>query len=340
MSYLSNAPSTDGTVGDVAIDHFLGGVTSVTETSYADKYNRIIFDKSLYPNATAIYFKGLLQQVVGSGAIDVFSQLVLDDGTAITGGEITANLGVWGQSVVSTGDLLSALPAGETILRTKMKVSSGEGAIVNPVIEVIVPAGGTKGDTGATGATGQQGPAGSGGGQFNPVQISGMYFQTSFTGESLSESSLSIGKVSFMPFMMNRSVTIDQFGVEVTSASSGNTVNAAIYNSDSNGLPSTVLDSTGDQSATTTGFKYKSSVITLTAGVQYWLAVKASAAVLVKSQSAFAFQPIGKTSATDSTQRVRLDKTHTYTDPFPENVTFSTSELESGNAFLLTCRIQ
>jgi hypothetical protein len=167
-----------------------------------------------------------------------------------------------------------------------------------------------------------------------------MYFQNSFTAESFSGSSLVTGKLSFMPMIMNRSVTIDQFGVEVTSVSAGNTVNAAIYNSDSNGLPSTVLDSTGDQSAATTGFKYKSSVITLTAGVQYWFAVKASAGVFVKSQSSFAFQPIGKTSATDSTQRVRLDKTHTYTDPFPENVTFSTSELGSGNAFLLTCRIQ
>lgn len=204
------------------------------------------------------------------------------------------------------------------------------------------PAGndGATGPQGPAGATGPQGPAGSGGGQFNPVQISGMYFQTSFTGESLSGASLTPGKLHFMPFMMNRSVTIDEFGVEVNTASSGNTVNCAIYNSNSSGLPSTVLDSTGEQSASTTGFKYKSSVITLSAGVQYWFAVKGSASVSIKGQSAYAFQPIGKASATDSTQRVRLDKTHTYTDPFPENVTFSVSDFGGSTAFLLTCRIQ
>ena len=198
---------------------------------------------------------------------------------------------------------------------------------------------GPQGPQGLTGPQGPQGPSGSGGGVYMPVQISGMYFHPNLTAESLSTTACVVGKVSFEPVRFARSVTIDQFGIEVTTATAGNTINCALYNADSNGLPSTVIDSIGDQSTATAGFKFKTVSMTLNAGQLYWLAIKATAVVNVRGQSAFAFYSLGKQTAVETTQRVRLDKVHTYTDPFPTNVTFSVSDLVNSSPFLGTFRL-
>lgn len=109
---------------------------TTTSTSYDDDgYGRMIIDKSLFANISAIYYRATLTNTA-SGTFAVYSELVDDGGTLITGGELTASLGQYGQSIQITGDIKAAIAATATVYRFKYKVAAGGngGSLTNEII--------------------------------------------------------------------------------------------------------------------------------------------------------------------------------------------------------------
>lgn len=103
----------------------LGTNSGVTDTNYNNAgYARQIFDKSKYKRIKAIYYQATLQQVA-VGDYQVWAQLVNDGGTAITGTELTATLGQFGQSTQISGDIKDNLDNSEVIYRSQLKTASG-----------------------------------------------------------------------------------------------------------------------------------------------------------------------------------------------------------------------
>ena len=135
---------------------------------------------------------------------------------------------------------------------------------------------GTNGTNGAQGAQGAQGATGSlADGSYVPVYpvTTTNYYLPAARGSQTSWST-STGYLAVIPVWINTAVTANQIICEVTGAfGAGGVVRMGIYNSDSAGLPTTVLLDAGTVSATTTGFKTITISQSLSAGLYFLGAV-------------------------------------------------------------------
>jgi hypothetical protein len=95
--------------------------------------------------------------------------------------------------------------------------------------------------------------------------------------------SRSVNTVSYAPFVVPTSITIDQLALEVTSAASaGATARMAIYNADINWHPTSLVVDGGTVAIDSTGVKTASISQVLAAG-RYFMALNQSAAVTYRS---------------------------------------------------------
>jgi len=93
-------------------------------TSYDNGgYWKISFDSTLFPNATSIKFQVLLQQD-NAGTYMTYCQLLKGD-TVVTGSEVSADLGQYGTSVQTSGDLTANMYNGASSYRIQLKAESG-----------------------------------------------------------------------------------------------------------------------------------------------------------------------------------------------------------------------
>lgn len=113
--------------------------TTTTNTSYAEAYNGLPFDKSWFPAGARIRFGAFLKQVGGSGNITVYAKLGYWDQSEIDNTEISANIGVWGSEMVLSGDISGEIGSGLNALVAKVKVSGGEGELAYPFLLVDFP---------------------------------------------------------------------------------------------------------------------------------------------------------------------------------------------------------
>jgi hypothetical protein len=146
---------------------------------------------------------------------------------------------------------------------------------------------GETGPAGATGATGPQGPQGETGpiGPEGPAGPAGTGFAGYAAGNWISPVTgpisngfpLSANTIYLYPFVPQRSISVDQIGARVTNASSGSTVQLAIYAS-LNGLPTgNPLATTSSLSSATAGLVTAAvTPFSLVAGQMYWMATISS----------------------------------------------------------------
>lgn len=109
---------------------------TTTSTSYDDDgYGRFTIDKSLFSNIKAIYYRATLTNTAG-GTYSIYAELVDDGGTLVTGGELTASLPQWGQSIQTSADIKAGIAATATVYRFKYKVAAGGngGSLTNEII--------------------------------------------------------------------------------------------------------------------------------------------------------------------------------------------------------------
>lgn len=115
------------------------GTGTTTNTSYDDDgFARVVLDPSGFPNIKDIFFQSTLQNTA-SGSFAIFARLVTDGGSAITGGELTATLGQFGESIQVTSDISAAIitnSATAAVYRVQYKVAAGGngGAVTNSLI--------------------------------------------------------------------------------------------------------------------------------------------------------------------------------------------------------------
>jgi hypothetical protein len=124
----------------------------------------------------------------------------------------------------------------------------------------------------ATGAQGPTGATGSTGGIGSPL-VSGKWAAPTIFG-IMTTSNMVLDNVYSMPFIPLESGTLDQLGVDVTTASgAGGVIRLGLYDSDSTHRPANLLVDAGTVDASTAGWK-KSATFTgipVVAGQLYWI---------------------------------------------------------------------
>jgi len=95
------------------------------------------------------------------------------------------------------------------------------------------------------------------------------YWYESKNGATITTSTFTQNRVYCFPLFIQESVTIDRLGVECTTLSASTTWRIGLYNSDSNGLPTTVLLDAGTVDTSTTGLKSITVSQTLAAGLYF-----------------------------------------------------------------------
>lgn len=100
-------------------------------------------------------------------------------------------------------------------------------------------------------------------------------------------SSISAGYVVLVPFALTASVDVTSLGLIVVSASSTGVARMGVYNTDSDGAPTTVAIDSGEVSTASSGNKEATfSASTLAAG-NYWLAVFGNQAFSMRAGSSW-----------------------------------------------------
>ena len=193
---------------------------------------------------------------------------------------VTPNIGAAsGSSLTLTG--MATLPASTTSL-APIRIPHGS-----------TPISPTNGDIWTTsagmfarvnGATvGPFGAGGGSGGSDHPGYITGTWYQLG-RGELLAGNALVANSIRLIPFYLPNDITIINFGARIVTASSGNSVQLAIYANDNTiGNPTgSAIAATGNISTTTAGLvsatKSGGGTFSLTKG-HYWMAINSNNSV-------------------------------------------------------------
>lgn len=215
----------------------------------------------------------------------------------------------------------------ETLIVTEVVNSVTVTPVNNTVTVSEVGTQGPAGATGATGATGAQGSSGVvsvnapitntgtssaaniGLDQSNiglkyasPWQVkyrSGYYYEAKYNS-SIGTGTIVQNRLYCWPLFITEPITLDRIAVECTTLSLNTTWRIGIYNSDSDGLPSTVVLDAGTVSTATTGFKVITISQSLSAGLYFiagvWQGGSGSPTMRVLTSTAGAWTPVASTS--------------------------------------------
>jgi hypothetical protein len=95
------------------------------------------------------------------------------------------------------------------------------------------------------------------------------YWYEAKNGGQITSSTYTQNRLYLYPLFIQETISIDQIGVECTAANASTTWRIGIYNSDSNGVPTTVLLDAGTVDTSTTGLKAITVSQTLNAGLYF-----------------------------------------------------------------------
>lgn len=89
------------------------------------------------------------------------------------------------------------------------------------------------------------------------------------------------GRMDLLPLSVSKSVTVDRLEVDVTTAVTSSTFRLAVYDSKADGTPNTALVATSglNGAVVANGVGQVISPLTLTPGVEYWVAILSSASI-------------------------------------------------------------
>ena len=132
------------------------------------------------------------------------------------------------------------------------------------------------------------------------VKYRSTYWYENKNGSTITTATFSQNRVYCYPLFIQESITIDRLGVECTTASASTTWRIGIYNSDSNGLPTTVVLDAGTVDTSTTGLKTITVNQTLAAGLYFiagvWQGGSASPTMRAYGTSSGNWSPIASTT--------------------------------------------
>jgi hypothetical protein len=220
----------------------------------------------------------------GAAAAPTFRQLGYSElsGLPTLGGAAALNVGTTAGTVAAGDDSRLTTDLAYTASTRLLSSSTGADAtlpLFSGTDAGLVPAsgGGTTNFLRADGTFAAP-PGGGGGGVTFTVYATGNYIQP-VQGTLSAGVAMVANNIYLYPFFVLRTLTVDNLGARVTSASAGSNVQLAIYNSTTNGVPTTLLASTASLSAGATGTVNAAvTAFTLNAGQMYWMAMNSDGA--------------------------------------------------------------
>jgi hypothetical protein len=112
--------------------------------------------------------------------------------------------------------------------------------------------------------------------------ITGTYYDNAYLGAGSATLAASASLLAAVPFSSPVAMTIDRFGIVVSTLAASGTADIHIYECLANGWPGNKLLSSSTLVTTSTGIKESTVSFTFEAGKTYWLAFRASVAVSVR----------------------------------------------------------
>lgn len=141
------------------------------------------------------------------------------------------------------------------------------------------------------------------------------------------------------PFVAAYTMTIDQLGVSVSTLLAGANAKCVIFDSDSNGRPTTILRETGNISAAATGTVFAAiTSLALTAGKTYWIGVRASGTFTLRTLAVGALPALDYTNAATPVARQCLIRTETFANA-AGNWTYASSQHSNALMPLVLMRV-
>ncbi len=180
---------------------------------------------------------------------------------------------------------------------------------------------GPQGETGPAGADGATGPQGEPGANAAPTRLghapfapaAGLFLSNNANATALGTQAQVANRTVIAPFVPAYGVTIDQLGVSVSTFLASANCKCVIYDSDSNGRPTTILRETANIDAGTNGTKLSAiTTLALTAGHTYWIGVRSSGTQTVRTLAVGALPALDYTNAATPAARQVLIKTETF----------------------------
>jgi hypothetical protein len=201
------------------------------------------------------------------------------------------------------------------------------------------PAGadGATGPTGATGETGATGPAGVSFFSFTPP--AGHFINAALTALAPSTIIGAANRSDLYPWVCPSDMSIDQIGVEVSTASAGGLSKVVIYSASTAGVPDAKLFESVNLDLGTTGYKFETVARDFVKGTVYWLGVRSSSTATYRGLAVGAMMPLGSAAGAATNQNTLIRRTITFANDAPASWNFVASELASAIAPIIRMRV-
>lgn len=158
------------------------------------------------------------------------------------------------------------------------------------------------------------------------VPAAGVYISNGLNLTALGTVAQVANRTTIGAFISGRSITIDQIGLSVSTLVASALLKIVIYDSDSNGRPTTILRETSTFNAGSTGTKFLSiTALSLTAGKVYWFGVRSSSTATVRSLGVGATPVLSYTNAATPVGQGALIITETFANA-AANWTYASSQ--------------
>jgi len=142
--------------------------------------------------------------------------------------------------------------------------------------------------------------------------VVGQYYDNSFQGSASGTLIGAANRIDLAPYYTSVDLPIDRIGCGVSTAVAASLFKIVIYNSESNGWPSTLAYESGDLSGATATFAEATLSFTFLKGTQYWVGVRHSSTCTLRTVAVASAVNLGLTSNNAANYATVLRRTLTY----------------------------
>ena len=146
-------------------------------------------------------------------------------------------------------------------------------------------------------------------------------------------------RMDIYPWLCVEDMTVDQIGVEVTTAVASAQGKLVIYNVDADNRPTTLAFESTVLDFSTVGYKFVTQSFSFVKGTVYWFGIRHSSTAAVRAVAVGAMQSLGLTTGAATTANTIARRTVTFGNAAPNPWTFVASELANSAGALFKMRV-
>jgi hypothetical protein len=163
--------------------------------------------------------------------------------------------------------------------------------------------------------------------------IAGNYYDAGLTCITGSTSATAQDRIELIPFYCHTTFSIDEIGLQCTTAVGGANAKVVIYSSDASGWPHEVLYESADLDSSSTGYIRVALTFTFTASTKYWVGHRASANGLAfRGIGNSDIRRLGRENATSTGIYYALRRTLTFATAATDPWVFTSTDLVTGSS--------